>query len=81
MRRILVDRDSSRAQWQPDADPGQRGIRPGRTRRQQADVAYLGAGQLGAQSEDYITEYWSQTVRTVGARRVVLIHWDDFFRP
>jgi L-ascorbate metabolism protein UlaG (beta-lactamase superfamily) len=20
-------------------------------------------------------------VRTVGARRVVLIHWDDFFRP
>ena len=29
----LVDRDSSRAQWQPDADPGQRGIRPGRTRR------------------------------------------------
>ena len=24
--------------------------------------------------------YWAETVRTVGARTVVLIHWDDFFR-
>jgi len=47
----------------------------------QADIAYLGVGQLGIQAEDYITTYWQETVRTVGARRVVLIHWDDFFRP
>ena len=46
-----------------------------------ADVAYLGVGQLGLQSEDYLTTYWNETVRTVGARRAVLIHWDDFFRP
>jgi L-ascorbate metabolism protein UlaG (beta-lactamase superfamily) len=46
-----------------------------------ADVAYLGVGQLGLQDEDYIRTYWAETVRTVGARRVVLIHWDDFFRP
>ena len=46
-----------------------------------ADVAYLGVGQLGIQSEDYIRTYWTETVRAVGARRVVLIHWDDFFRP
>ena len=26
-------------------------------------------------------DYWTETVRAVGARRVVLIHWDDFFRP
>lgn len=26
-------------------------------------------------------EYWTETVRTVGVRRVILIHWDDFFRP
>ena len=44
-------------------------------------MAYLGVGQLGLQPADYLVEYWSQTVRTVGARRVVLIHWDDFFRP
>lgn len=47
----------------------------------QADVAYLGIGQLGLQDDDYVTEYWQHTVRAVGARTVVLIHWDDFFRP
>jgi L-ascorbate metabolism protein UlaG (beta-lactamase superfamily) len=44
-------------------------------------VVYLGIGQLGLQPEHYLVEYWSETVRAVGARRVVLIHWDDFFRP
>jgi L-ascorbate metabolism protein UlaG (beta-lactamase superfamily) len=46
-----------------------------------ADVVYLGVGQLGLQPEQYLIDYWTETVRTVGARRVVLIHWDDFFRP
>lgn len=46
-----------------------------------ADVAYLGVGQLGVQSEEYIRTYWAETVETVGARTVVLTHWDDFFRP
>jgi hypothetical protein len=46
-----------------------------------AEVAYLGIGQLGVQPELYIRQYWNETVRAVGARRVVLIHWDDFFRP
>ncbi|GAA4486932.1 MBL fold metallo-hydrolase [Rhodococcus olei] len=48
---------------------------------QEAEVAYLGVGQLGLQSEGYIETYWDETVRAVGARRAVLIHWDDFFRP
>lgn len=46
-----------------------------------ADVAYLGVGQLGVMPESYIVDYWTETVRAVGARRVVPIHWDDFFRP
>jgi L-ascorbate metabolism protein UlaG (beta-lactamase superfamily) len=46
-----------------------------------ADVAYLGVGQLGVQDEDYVAAYWEHTVRAVRAHRVVLIHWDDFFRP
>ena len=46
-----------------------------------ADIVYLGVGQLGLQDEEYLTAYWTETVRTVGARRVVLTHWDDFFRP
>lgn len=46
-----------------------------------ADVAYLGVGQLGVMPQHYIEEYWRETVSAVGARSVVLIHWDDFFRP
>jgi len=29
----------------------------------------------------YLVDYWAETVRAVGARRVILIHWDDFFSP
>jgi L-ascorbate metabolism protein UlaG (beta-lactamase superfamily) len=47
---------------------------------QRADVVYLGVGQLGLQAEPYLVDYWTEAVRTVGARRVVLVHWDDFFR-
>ncbi len=41
----------------------------------------LGVGQLGLQPESYIEAHREHTVRAVGARRVVLTHWDDFFRP
>ena len=60
---------------------GSAGFVPGSLTGRRADVAYLGVGQLGVQSEDYLRTYWTETVETVGARRVVLIHWDDFFRP
>lgn len=45
-----------------------------------AEVAYLGIGQLGIHDEAYVEAYWEHTVRAVGARTVVLTHWDDFFR-
>jgi L-ascorbate metabolism protein UlaG (beta-lactamase superfamily) len=60
---------------------GSAGFVPGALGGQQADIAYLGVGQLGIQSQRYIEQYWEQTVQAVGARRAVLIHWDDFFRP
>jgi L-ascorbate metabolism protein UlaG (beta-lactamase superfamily) len=60
---------------------GSAGFVPGALAGQRAEVVYLGVGQLGLQPEQYIVDYWTETVRTVGARRVVLIHWDDFFRP
>ena len=60
---------------------GSAGFVPGALRGQRADVVYLGIGQLGLQPERYLLDYWTETVRAVGARRVVLIHWDDFFRP
>ncbi|WP_182525169.1 MBL fold metallo-hydrolase [Nocardioides dongkuii] len=60
---------------------GSAGFVPGALAGRRADVAYLGVGQLGVQDEDYIAAYWAETVQAVGARRVVLTHWDDFFRP
>ncbi len=60
---------------------GSAGFRPGALAGQRAEVAYLGVGQLGARPTSYLRSYWQETVRAVGARRAVLIHWDDFFRP
>ena len=60
---------------------GSAGFLPGALTGSRAEVAYLGVGQLGVQPQRYIEQYWDETVRAVGARRVVLIHWDDFFRP
>ena len=60
---------------------GSAGFIPGALAGRQAEVVYLGVGQLGVQPERYLVDYWTETVRAVGARRVVLVHWDDFFRP
>ncbi|MEH1059021.1 MBL fold metallo-hydrolase [Micromonospora sp. CPCC 206171] len=74
---LLVRHDSGRTALVQ----GSAGFVPGALEGHRADVAYLGVGQLGVRDEGYLTSYWAQTVRTVGARRVVLTHWDDFFRP
>ncbi|NYH55407.1 L-ascorbate metabolism protein UlaG (beta-lactamase superfamily) [Nocardiopsis arvandica] len=60
---------------------GSAGYTPRALGGRRADVAYLGVGQLGHRGEGHIRAYWRETVETVGARRVVLVHWDDFFRP
>jgi L-ascorbate metabolism protein UlaG (beta-lactamase superfamily) len=60
---------------------GSAGFVFGALQGQRADVVYLGVGQLGLQPESYLVDYWNEAVRAVGARRVVLVHWDDFFRP
>lgn len=60
---------------------GSAGFVPGALAGQRAEVVYLGIGQLGLQPEKYLVDYWKETVRMVNARRVILTHWDDFFRP
>src|SRR6202046_5661206 len=60
---------------------GSAGFVKGSLTGRQAEVVYLGVGQLGVQPESYLVDYWTETVRAVGARRAVLGHWDDFFRP
>ena len=57
------------------------GFLQGKLAGQQADVVYLGIGDLGPQGEDYHQAYWNEVVAAVGARRVVLTHWDNLFEP
>lgn len=74
---ILVEHEEGRTMLVQ----GSAGFVPGALAGRRADVAYLGVGQLGLQDEFYISRYWEETVVAVGAGAVVLIHWDDFFRP
>jgi len=60
---------------------GSAGFLAGALAGHHADAVYLSVGQLGLQPRSYVIDYWTETVRAVGARRVILIHWDDFFRP
>jgi L-ascorbate metabolism protein UlaG (beta-lactamase superfamily) len=61
--------------------PGSAGFVKGALAGRRADAVYLSVGQLGLRPRSYLLDYWDETVRAVGARRVVLVHWDDFFRP
>ncbi len=60
---------------------GSAGFVKGALAGERADAAYLSVGQLGLRPRTYLLDYWAETVRAVGARRVILIHWDDFFSP
>lgn len=75
---ILVEHDES---GQSALVHSSAGFRPGMLDGRRADVAYLAVGQLGHQSREFIEQYWTETVTAVGARSVILTHWDDFFRP
>jgi len=61
---------------------GSGGFDPGALKSHRADVVFLGVGTLGGIKEkDYLEHYWHEVVETVRARRVIPIHWDDFFVP
>jgi L-ascorbate metabolism protein UlaG (beta-lactamase superfamily) len=74
---LLVEHSSGRSALVQ----GSAGYVPGALTGRRAEVVYLGVGQLGLQPDEYLRTYWAETVEAVGARRVVLIHFDDFFRP
>jgi L-ascorbate metabolism protein UlaG (beta-lactamase superfamily) len=57
---------------------GSAGFMEGALRGRRADVVFLGIGALGKQPATYRTQLWREVVDAVGARRVVLVHWDDF---
>ncbi|HJV75668.1 MAG TPA: MBL fold metallo-hydrolase [Noviherbaspirillum sp.] len=57
------------------------GFAAGALHGQKADIVFLGIGMLGKQGDAFRQDYWRETVATVGARRVIPIHWDDFTLP
>jgi len=59
---------------------GSAGYKPGALFGRRADVVYLGVGALGRQSEAFVDAYWQEVVGQTGAKRVILVHWDDFFQ-
>jgi L-ascorbate metabolism protein UlaG (beta-lactamase superfamily) len=46
---------------------------------QRVEVVYLGIGGLGLRSDGFVRKYWKEVVQATGAKRVILVHWDDFF--
>lgn len=59
---------------------GSAGYIPGKLAHLKADMIYIGIGTLGRQSEEFMNSYWEEVVKASQARRIVLIHWDDFFK-
>jgi L-ascorbate metabolism protein UlaG (beta-lactamase superfamily) len=70
---------------QPAAAPmlvlGSAGFVPAGLEGRRAQTVFLGVGSAGRQSSEYQSQWWDESVRRVGARRVIPIHWDDFGRP
>ncbi|WP_296507967.1 MBL fold metallo-hydrolase [Rhodoferax sp.] len=60
---------------------GTAGFVPGALQGVKADVVLLGIGAMGPRSAEHKLRYWNETVHTVGARRVIPLHWDDFWIP
>lgn len=58
---------------------GSAGFEPGALGAVRADVVLLGIGTLGMRDAAYRDEYWREVVTAVKARRVIPIHWDDFW--
>lgn len=60
---------------------GSAGFEPGSLASRRAETVFLGVGGLGKQDQAYMEDYWREAVASVGAKRVIAIHWDNFARP
>lgn len=47
----------------------------------QADTVFLATARLGKQKAAFKERYYQQSVKTVKAKTVIPLHWDNFFRP
>lgn len=73
---LLIEHDGRRLAVQSSA-----GIRNPGLPDFDAEVLFLGVGTLGRKSSEYRDRYWRSIVEASGARRIILIHWDNFWRP
>jgi L-ascorbate metabolism protein UlaG (beta-lactamase superfamily) len=60
---------------------GSAGFVPGALTGVRAEVVLLGIGTMGQRSDAHRQDYWREVVQTTGAKRVIPIHWDDFWLP
>jgi len=72
---LLIEHESKRTYL----IQGSAGFVAGALRGRRADVVFLGVGAAGKQSAAYRAELWNEVVRAVQARRVIPVHWDDFW--
>jgi L-ascorbate metabolism protein UlaG (beta-lactamase superfamily) len=56
------------------------GYKFGALRHHRAEVVYMGIGTLTLPQPRFVDAYWDEVVGRTGARRVILVHWDDFTR-
>lgn len=57
------------------------GFLPGQNKGLTVSTVFLGTGGLGKLSDNYIEQYWQEMVLSTQAKKVYLIHWDDFTLP
>ena len=82
LRGVVVDAGAPPAVGPAAADPGQRRFRQAARWPATAPTpSTCPSASWACSRRPYLIDYWTETVRAVGARRVILIHWDDFFRP
>lgn len=60
---------------------GSAGFEPGALAGRAVETVFLGIGTLGKKDAAYRDAYWREVVQATGARRVIPIHWDDFWLP
>ena len=57
---------------------GSTAYKEGFTKGLKANTLFLGIAKLGKHDQAFQEEYYDQTVKTLEAKRVIPIHWDDF---
>ena len=60
---------------------GSAGFIDGALAQTQADIVMLSIADLTSQGRRYASDYWRQVVENTGARRVYVIHHDDYTQP